>query len=99
MVGGLALAAAIIAEVRYKNLGKIETAITEWVSRINDQDDLFLKLEAMCGLVFGTTGVSVLVGFGCLVGRIFIVEKSHPFRIIISLVMLCAVIASYCERL
>ena len=94
VVGGSALVAAIIAEIRYKNLSSAEKAIIEQASKINDQDGLFLKLEAMSGLVFATTGVSLLIGFVCLVGRIFIVEKSHPFRIIIALVMLVNLVAA-----
>ena len=85
MVGGSALAAAIIAEVRYKSLNSLEEGLIEQVSRIYNQDDLFLKLEAMSGLVFGTTGVSLLFGIVCLVGRIFYPEKNQ--HIIIALVM------------
>ena len=87
MVGGSALVAAIVAEVRYKNLDSFETTIIEQASYINDQDNLFLILEAMSGLVFATTGVSLFVGLVCLLGRTFYDDKCQIHRITIVLVM------------
>ena len=77
MVGGSALAAANVAEVRYKNLN---------IEQTNDQ------LEAMSGVVFGTTGVSVFIGLVSLVGRVFYANKFQMIHHNIMIVLVWTIV-------
>ena len=64
--------AALVTEIKFKQLTDVQSTIIEQTSTtINNQDDLFVKTEAMAGLVFATTGVAALIGFVAFIGRIF----------------------------
>ena len=59
--------AALLTEMKFKDLSS--ASVIELVSEVLGQTELFLKTEAVAGLVFASTGVAVLVGVIALIGR------------------------------
>lgn len=72
LAGGGALIAAFFTEVKFKKeLSSSERGMIDLASYFLDQNELFLKTEAMAGIVFGVSGVAVVFGFISSIGRMF----------------------------
>ena len=94
MAGAGAFIAALITEIKVKNLNTLERTAIQTGSNALDQTDLFPKTEAMAGVVFGITGVVVIVGLAALVLRIFNTGRTKSYyRIFFCLV--CSYIAPH----
>ena len=65
-----AFVAALVTEIKVKNLSDVERIAIQTGSNVLDQDDLFPKTEATAGVALGITGVSVIVGLTALLLRI-----------------------------
>ena len=64
-----AFIAALITEIKFKDLDSVEKLVIRRATDILGQNELFLKTEAVAGLVMATSGISILVGVIALVGR------------------------------
>lgn len=84
MVCGGAFVAALFTEVKFKDLTANERAMIEHMSESLDQNELFLKTESLAGIVFGMTGVAVVVGFIALIGRMCNVKHESSNRRVFS---------------
>ena len=67
---GGAMTAAVLTEIKYKNLEQALKINVNVITSVLEIKELYLKTEAMAGLVFATTGVAVVVGIIALIGRI-----------------------------
>ena len=81
-----AIAAALFTEIKFKDLNDVERRAIQTASNVADQNELFLKTEAMAGIVFAITGISVVVGFVALIGRICQAKHTPTYRIFSCLV-------------
>ncbi len=70
MVSGGAFIAALFTEIKYKDLNSGERGVIELISDSLGQNELFLKTEAVAGIVFAFSGISIVLGLIALVGRI-----------------------------
>lgn len=61
--------AAVISLLKVKDLETPQRMIIERASDILKQNEIFLKTESLTGIVYGTCGVSIIVGLIALVGR------------------------------
>ena len=62
--------AAILTEMKFKDLDSFSATTIGSISQGLGQTELFLKTEAMAGLVFAITGVAVVFGIIALIGRL-----------------------------
>lgn len=85
---GGAVVAAVLTEIKYKDLGTAERTNINAVTRVTGINELYLRTEATAGLVFATTGVAVIVGIIALVGRICNARNEESNRRLFSCLVL-----------
>ena len=66
-----ALLAALIAEIKLKDLSHVQTTVIKLASEVNNQRNLFIRTEATAGIVFATSGLVVVTSVAVLLERAF----------------------------
>ena len=88
MASAGAFVAALVTEIKFKDLSGFESSSIGILSNdILNQNHLYFKTEATAGIVFAITGISIIVGFVALVGRICHIKHTpEAYRIFSCLV-------------